>query len=116
LDLTKKRLQREPNNPSLLLSLAQTMVAFHQRTNSGNLDEAIASCRQATNIWPAALEAFYWEGMCHLQAGRHKKAKSLFAVFIKNAAGKGKYSSLLRKAESHMKQMNGQQKRGADGV
>ena len=116
LELTKKKLHREPNNPSLLLSLAQTIVAFHQRTNSGNLDEAIASCRQANKIWPAALEAFYLEGMCHLQAGRDKKAKSLFTMFIKNAAGKGKYSSLLRKAESHIKQMNRQQKFGADGV
>ncbi|MBA3037821.1 MAG: hypothetical protein FP814_15185 [Desulfobacterium sp.] len=109
LEITKYKLRQEPNNPSLMLSLAQTIVAFHKRTSSGNLNEAIASCRQAIKLWPSVLEAFYWEGKCHLQAGRHKKADDLFNLFIENAAGRGKYSTLVRKAGLHIKQNKVQQ-------
>ena len=99
LALTKRKLRQKPNDPSLLLSLARSIVAFHQRTKSGNLDEAISACRRAIKLWPEAFEAVYWEGMCHLAAGRKNKADALFTSFIKMVGGRGKYRSLRRKAE-----------------
>lgn len=114
LELTKSKLREEPNDPLLLLALAQTIIAFHKKTNSGNLDEAIASCRLSIKLWPEAFEAIYWEGMCHFEAGRYSKASSFFADFIKMVGGKGKYQTLRRKAESLIETLKGQQRLSAD--
>jgi tetratricopeptide (TPR) repeat protein len=100
--VVKKALQDEPYDPSLLLSLAQAIVRYHQRTGSGNLDEAISSCRQAIKKWPAALEALFWEGLCHLEAGRQDKATTLFDHFVAKAKGKGKYKLLVKEARSYL--------------
>lgn len=108
LELIKSKLRKEPNDPFLLLSLAQTILAFHKKTNSGNLDEAIASCRLSIKLWPEAYEAIYWEGMCHLEAGRYSKANSLFTDFIEKIGGKGKFQTLRRKAESLIETMKSQ--------
>lgn len=108
LDFTKSKLRKEPNDPSLLLSLAQTIIAFNERTGSGDLNEAIASCRKALKIWPPGLEAIYWEGKSHLQACRYNKASDRFAIFVEMADSKGKYSWLVRKAKLHINEITGQ--------
>ncbi len=98
ISATKKSLKENPDDPALLLSLAETIAKYHQRTGSGDLNEAVSCCRKALKLWTEAIEALYWEGYCHSVSGRSTKAKKLLDEFITKATKANKHKSLVKKA------------------
>jgi hypothetical protein len=79
-------LTREPNSPTPHLDLAEGLVALHQQTGDGNLDDAIAAARKARALWPAGAEADYWEAKAHALAGRRTRARTLLQTFLAHPA------------------------------
>lgn len=98
----KRGLEERPGDPALLLQLAQAVARYHQRTGQGNLDEAIAACRKALQIWPDACEALFWEAVCQRLAGRDAKARELFVSFIERAPRIRRLRPLVQEAEAFL--------------
>ena len=79
--------QSAPDDPSAHLALARAVVEYHERTNQGRLDEAIAAARRAIKLWPQAPDARLWEGIAHARAGRRDKAQKCLAEFLEKPRG-----------------------------
>lgn len=60
----KSALKVNPDDPSLLLSLAENIALYNQRTGEGDLNEAISASRRARKLHPRAHEALFWEAVC----------------------------------------------------
>ncbi len=71
-----------PQNPGHQLALARALVEHHQRTQAGNLNDAIAAARRARELWPEAAEPLFWEGMAQAAAGRSAKARAALEAFL----------------------------------
>ena len=91
------------NNPAGHIALARAIVEYHERTQQGDLDEAIAAARKAQALWPESVEPGLWEGIAHALAGRTKKARATLTSFISQS---GKASVALKnKAEKYLQQL-----------
>lgn len=82
IEAARKGLRDAPDDPARLIAVAEAVARFHQRTGQGNLDEAIAAARRARKLWPEGAEAVFWEAVCHDEAGRRGRARTLFTAFV----------------------------------
>jgi hypothetical protein len=82
LGAVMRQLQERPEDPHLLLELCRTTVEYRDRTGEGNVERAIAACRQAVENGIESAEPFFWEGRCHEFAGRAAKARDCFEKFL----------------------------------
>jgi hypothetical protein len=89
-----------PNDPGAHLALARAIVEYHERTDSGRLDDAVAAARKASRIWPDAPDASLWEGIAHARAGRAKQARERLSDFLSRHASA--HASLLLKAKEYL--------------
>jgi hypothetical protein len=87
----------------VLLSLAEGIARLHQLTGRGKLEEAITAARRAARRWPQAIEAHFWEALCHAEAGRAAKARACFAVFLSGAPGGKRLGPLADEARRFLK-------------
>ena len=107
LAAAKAALRDTPDDLALLLAAAEATVRYHQRTGEGNLDEAIAMARKATNTnsrWHGLGEALFWEAWCHALAGRREKARPLFSEFIERGGKGGRRVKLGNEARAWLAQ------------
>ena len=88
-------------DPAGYIALARAIVEYHERTQHGNLDEAIAAARKAAALWPTSSEAQLWEGLAHALAGRRQKAQTILKSFMSKSVG-GPFA-LRTKAEKYLK-------------
>jgi hypothetical protein len=92
-------------NPAGHIALARAMVEYHERTQHGNLDEAVAAARKAAAIWPDSFEPLLWEGIAHALAGRRQKARQSLNSFLSNSSGAA--AAFRIKAEKYLKTIGG---------
>lgn len=91
------------NNPAGNIALARAIVEYHERTQHGNLNEAIAAARKAKDLWPDSVEPGLWEGVAQALAGRKEKARTALQSFL---AQPGKSPAALKtKAEKYLQQL-----------
>jgi hypothetical protein len=88
-------------NPAGHLALARAIVEYYERTQQGNLDEAIAAARKAAALWPASSEPLLWAGIAHALAGRRQKAQTIISSFLSESPGGP--AALRTKAEKYLK-------------
>ena len=74
-------------DPAGYIALARAIVEYHERTQHGNLDEAIAAARKAAALWPTSSEPQFWEGLAHALAGRRQKAQTILKSFLTQSLG-----------------------------
>jgi len=92
-----------PTDPEVQLALARAIVEYHERTDAGRLDDAVAAARKAAKLWPEAPDASLWEGIAHARAGRAKQARERLAQFVSRDARAP--ASLILKAEEYLAQL-----------
>lgn len=73
-------------NPAGYIALARAIVEYHERTQQGNLDEAVAASRKAAALWPDSSEPSLWEGIAQARAGRPQKARAALRNFLSATA------------------------------
>jgi putative zinc ribbon protein len=78
----KAEVRKSVSDPAAHLALARALVEYHQRTDKGDLDAAVAAARQAARLWPDSSEPLYWEGMAQVRAKRIGKARQSLAAFL----------------------------------
>ena len=98
----KADLREGPDDPALLVSLAETIVHYYRRTGHGNLNEAIATARRALKSWSGAFDGLYWEAACHHEAGRLAKARKLYAEFVERAERTGRFQRRVKDAREYL--------------
>lgn len=74
------------SDPAAYLALARALVEYHERTDQGDLNAAVAAARKAARLWPSASEPLYWEGMAHARASRPAKARQSLEAFLAHPA------------------------------
>ena len=74
-----------PTDPAAHLALARAIVEYHERTDTGRLNDAVAAARRAAKLWDAP-EAALWEGIAHLRAGREPQGRARLAAFLADAS------------------------------
>ena len=95
-------LRANPEDPSVLLEVAESTVRYRQRTGKGDLDRAIAAARKAGRLWPQNCEAVFWEAACHAEAGRGDRAREILAEFITLTKGARRYRKLRQEAGAYL--------------
>ncbi len=95
LSRVKSGLKSNPENPALLLELAECLSEYRVKFGKGDPEEGIRAARKAQKLWPNAFEAIFWEARCQLAAGRKTKADTLFTHFSETAPKDKRYSKLL---------------------
>jgi hypothetical protein len=98
----KAELKQSPENPALLLTLAETVVRYHEMQGEGNLAEAIAAARRAHKLALKAHEALFWEAFCHIQSKREAKGRELLVRFVNCPLSTKKQRDLLREARQYL--------------
>jgi tetratricopeptide (TPR) repeat protein len=93
-----------PTDPSAHLALARAIVEYHERSDAGRLDDAVAAARRASKLWRDAPDASLWEGVAHARAGRAKRARECLSEFLNRAPST--HASLLVKAREYLEQVN----------
>ena len=88
-------------NPAAYIALARAIVEYHERTQCGNLDEAISAARKAEAVWPGSHEPALWEGIAHALAGRRQKARTSINRFLSNSSNGP--MALRSKGEKYLK-------------
>jgi hypothetical protein len=68
-------------------ALARAIVEYHERTNAGSLEDAIAAARKALGLRPDVAESLVWLGIAHLRAGRSRKGLECLARFVERSGG-----------------------------
>jgi hypothetical protein len=96
--------QVSPTDPSAYLALAQAIVEYHERTDAGRLDEAVAAARKASKLWRDAPDATLWEGIAHARSGRAKQARECLSKFLSRSGGT--HGSLQAKAQTYLVQVD----------
>jgi len=94
----KRRLAHTPDDPSVLLDLAESIVQYRELTGRGDLNLAISASRRARRLWKAALSALYWEACSHVAAERPAKAAVLFKEFMSKGPQGRKYVRMVQTA------------------
>lgn len=89
----KQQLADRPEDPAVLLALAEAIVELHTRIGRGKLPEAIAAARKARRLLaerPASERALthFWEGRAQDLRGREDKARESLEQFVADASGK----------------------------
>lgn len=105
--LVAARAQAEarPTDAGAQIALAEAIVRYVQRHESGPLNDAIAACRTARRIVKAhpgvdACETLFWEGLAHALAGRPGSASERLDEFVSLAPSKGRrFAALVREAQ-----------------
>jgi hypothetical protein len=100
----KAELKQSPEDPALLLSLAETVVRYHQMKHEGNLAEGIAAARRARTLAPKAHEAMFWEAFCHIEGSREVKGRELLVRFLNCPLSTKKQHDLQREAKQYLGQ------------
>lgn len=87
----KAKVGSQPDDPAALLGVAEAIVRYFERHAEASLDEAIAASRKARRLLSGhanhdAIEALFWEAMCHALAGRVAQARCMFLELIEAKA------------------------------
>jgi tetratricopeptide (TPR) repeat protein len=90
------------DNPGAHLALARAVLENHERTGTGNLDEAISAARRAAKIFPETIEPLFWEGLAHELAGRRARAREYLARFVADERAARDYPALLKRARTYL--------------
>jgi Flp pilus assembly protein TadD len=69
-------------DPGAYLALARAIIEYHERTQQGNLDDAIDAARKASAIMKDSSEPYLWEGIAHAIAGHRTKADAALRHFL----------------------------------
>ena len=91
------------NNPAAHLALARAIIEYHERTQHGDLNEAIASARKAKELWPDSVEPSVWEGIAQALAGRNAKARAALNSFLSESTNTP--AALRNKAQKYLQQL-----------
>jgi hypothetical protein len=83
-------------------ALARALVEYHERTESGNLDTAIAAARRAADLCPGSLEPQYWEAMAQMRAGRPRKARLAFESYLQGAGLERERAAFVKAAREFL--------------
>jgi len=97
----KRATASDPEDPESHLALARAIVEYHERTEEGNLEEAIAAARKAARLWSESPDADLWEGIAQARTGRKERAHACLTRFLRKSAPVGK--DLAAKALSYLK-------------
>jgi hypothetical protein len=91
-----------PYDPLAIMELAKATYDYYARFSQGNIDLAIAQLRKVRKTDPSRIEGKYWEGKLQSIRGNEAKAREMMDEFLKEAEGKGKYSSLVKDAKREL--------------
>ena len=103
--VAKFNLKKSPQDPMLLLSLAEAIVLCHMKTGHGKIEEAITAARKAHRIDSNAVEGMFWEGCSHRIAGRVDKARDLLRNFLATAPRSRQQATLMAKATEYLEEL-----------
>jgi tetratricopeptide (TPR) repeat protein len=98
--LARRMVDGDPRDPAAHLALAEAIVTYHERTDAGDLNQAVAAARRAAELWPECLEAAYWEGAAQARAGHRRRAAERLQAFL-DASG-SRPRSLESRAEAYL--------------
>lgn len=101
--IARARADVRMKNPAGNIALARAIVEYHERTQHGNLSEAIGAARKAKELWPDSVEPSLWEGIAHALAGRHEKARATLKSFLLQSTNTP--IVLRNKAEEYLQQL-----------
>ena len=101
----KADVRRRPTDPTAYLSLARSIVQYHERTQQGDLNVAIAAARKAAELWPDTSEPALWEGVAHARAGRPAKARTSLERFLASRRVRKDHATLVRTAQGYMERL-----------
>ena len=90
--------ERQPDDPVALVTLARTTAEFVASVGTGNLDRGIAAARRAQRLAPSLHEALYWEAACHELAGRTERATAVYDEFIASVRNQRRYRTMVERA------------------
>ena len=96
----KAHVRESSSDPAAHLALARALVEYHERTDQGDLDAAVAAARKAARLWPDSPEPLYWEGLAQVRAKRNARARQSLAAFLTHPAARA--GALRHKAETVM--------------
>lgn len=102
IEHARTAIRSAPDDPAPHLALARALVEYHERTDQGRLDDAVAAARRAARLWPQAPDVLLWEGVAHARAGRTKQARECLTRFLRstdepNGSGTTKAKEYLRR-------------------
>jgi hypothetical protein len=95
----RRAIEADSGDPAAHLALAEAIVTYHERADSGPLDDAVAAARRAADLWPECVEAAYWEGAAQARAGRRAKARARLEAFLN---GPGDPRALKPRARTYL--------------
>jgi hypothetical protein len=81
----KAAVRASADDPAAHLSLARAIAEYHERTEQGDLNQAISAARKAATLWPETAEPLFWEGLAHARAGHEAKARDCLRTFVDRA-------------------------------
>ena len=93
----KTEARRCSDDPKTQLALARSIIELFRRTGTGNLDEAIAAARQASQSQRP--EPLYWEGVAHLAANRPARGRDCLTRFLAREPTGKENRALVKSAE-----------------
>ena len=98
----KAEVRASATDPASHLSLARAIVEHHERTNNGNLAEAISEARRAAALWVDSPEPLLWEGIAQARSGRREKARQCLETFL--SQGRHPSAALVQRARQYLEQ------------
>jgi hypothetical protein len=103
----KAHVRISPRDPAAHLFLARAIVEHHERTASGDLDEALSAARKAAELWPESPEPLLWEGVAQARAGRKAKARRCLEAFL--SRGGRRAAALDQRAREYLGRVQGRE-------
>ncbi len=103
------KMKERPDDPVILIAVAEATIQQFDRLGTGNLNLAIAVSRKALKISPHLCEALYWEAVCQERASRKAKSIRLFRDFIESAINLKRAQTLVKKARAQLKKLETEQ-------
>jgi len=87
----KADIRQRPTDPAGYLSLARSIVQYHERTQQGDLDAAVAAARR--------------EGVAHARAGRPAKARTSLVRFLASNRVRKDHATRIETARSYLERL-----------
>ena len=98
--IARAKAEVDSKDPAPYLALARAIIEYHEKTDHGDLNQAIAASRKAQKLWPDSVEPSLWEGIAHARAKRPARAREALTRFLSATADAP--TALRKKAENYL--------------
>lgn len=77
------QMAQSAQQPEIQLAYADALIKYHAQTGQGDLNKALAACRQARKRDPGLAEAWYLEALAQHLKGNDNKVTECYQAFLK---------------------------------